>query len=302
MGAMGMPGVHAMFAGTEWEWFLPIRVNDRITSSVYLSDLIEKESEFAKRTVLQAWTTVYRNQDNETISTCKQWVIRTERDTARERGKYDRLTPHHYTDDEIKAIEADYGREEIRGANPRYWEEVQVGEELTPVLKGPLTVTDIIAWKIGWGNPPFVRAHRIGLDYRQRHPAAGIPNSFGIPDVPERVHWDSEYAREVGVPAAYDYGPQRISWLSHLMTNWIGDDGFLRRLYVEVRRFNLMGDTTWCKGRVTKKYVKDGEHLVGCEIWAEDQRGEVTAPGEATVILPSRSDGPVRLPAKRWQI
>ena len=51
-----------------------------------------------------------------------------------------------------------------------------------------------------------------------------------------------------------------------------------------------MGDTTWCKGKVARKYVKDGYALVDGEIWAENQRGEVSAPnGSATVVLPSKS-------------
>jgi hypothetical protein len=54
-----------------------------------------------------------------------------------------------------------------------------------------------------------------------------------------------------------------------------------------------MGDTTFCKGRVVRKYVKDRAALVDIEIAAENQRGEVTTPGLATVVLPSRD---VRLP------
>jgi hypothetical protein len=61
-----------------------------------------------------------------------------------------------------------------------------------------------------------------------------------------------------------------------------------------MRRFNIVGDTTWCKGKVTRKYVKDGYALVDIELAAENQRGEVTTPGIATVALPSRD---VKLPA-----
>jgi hypothetical protein len=57
----------------------------------------------------------------------------------------------------------------------------------------------------------------------------------------------------VGVPGAYDYGPERVSWLGHLVTNWMGDAGVLRRLNVQVQRHNLIGDTTWCRGEVTGK-------------------------------------------------
>jgi hypothetical protein len=45
-------------------------------------------------------------------------------------------------------------------------------------------------------------------------------------------------------------------------------------------------DTWWCKGKVTRKYVKDGEHYVDCEIWLENAKGEKITPGAATEILP----------------
>jgi hypothetical protein len=68
----------------------------------------------------------------------------------------------------------------------------------------------------------------------------------------------------------------------------MGDTGFVTRLYGELRRFNVVGDTTWIKAKVTRTYVEDGRHLVDLDVWAENQRGEVTAPGHATVQLPSR--------------
>jgi len=61
-----------------------------------------------------------------------------------------------------------------------------------------------------------------------------------------------------------------------------------------MRRFNIVGDTTFCKGKVIRKYVKDNTALVDIEIAAENQRGEVTTPGIATVALQSRD---VKLPA-----
>jgi len=288
----GLPGIHGMFSGTDWEWFLPIRINDEITCTGHVSDVIEKErSQFSRRMIHQGFEVTFKNQNNQIVAKAKMWVLRTERGTAKGKGKYEGIGQHHYTPEEIKAIEADYDKEEIRGANPRYWEDVAIGEELTPIVKGPLTVTDNVCWEIAWGGGPFVHAHRVALNWWRRHPGGTVLNRFGIPDSPEAVHWDDEMARDVGVPAAYDFGPQRVSWLSHLMTNWIGDNGFLKKLSAEVRRFNLIADTTWCKGRVVGKRVENNEHLVDCEIWAENQRGEVTAPGKATVVLPSQKEG-----------
>jgi len=95
-------------------------------------------------------------------------------------------------------------------------------------------------------------------------------------------------AREVGMPGGYDVGPQRISWLGQLMTNWMGDDGFLRRLNVSVRRPNIFGDVSWCRAEIVDKRVDDGRHVVDLALRVENQLGEITAKGEATVALPTR--------------
>jgi hypothetical protein len=118
------------------------------------------------------------------------------------------------------------------------------------------------------------------------HPALGILNSQGVPDVPERVHWDQELSTAIGAPGPYDYGPERITWLSQLMTDFIGDAGILRRLNVQVRRFNVIGDLTRCRGTVARKY-RDGERrCIECNLSAVNQRGEVTAQGMAVAELP----------------
>ena len=291
---MGLPGIHGLFSGAEFEMRRPVRSGDRISSTVALTDLVEKSSEFARRTFIQTWTFTFRDQTGDLIGTVRRSTVRAERDTARERGKYQAIQPHTYTPEELAAIEADYDREVRRGPEPRYWEDVTVGEEIPHVVKGPLTVTDIVGWKIGWGFRPYVMPHRIGYDYRRKHPRLAGRNSQGVWDVPERVHWENDFAREIGAPGAYDYGPQRVSWFGHLLGNWLGDDGFLKLLSVQVRRFNIVGDTTWLKGRVRRKHVENGEHLVECDVWAENQRGEHTAPGFAVVRLPSRGQPPER--------
>ena len=80
-----------------------------------------------------------------------------------------------------------------------------------------------------------------------------------------------------------------MSWMTSLVTNWMGDAAFLKRIRGEVRKFNIVGDTTWLKGKVARKYAHDGYALVDLEIWAENQRGEITVHGRATVALPRRS-------------
>jgi hypothetical protein len=49
-----------------------------------------------------------------------------------------------------------------------------------------------------------------------------------------------------------------------------------------------LGDTTWCRGKVIGKHEAEGEKIVECEVWCENQRGERTAMGSATASLPSK--------------
>jgi acyl dehydratase len=90
------------------------------------------------------------------------------------------------------------------------------------------------------------------------------------------------------VPAAYDYGPERVAWLGHLVTNWMGDGGLLARLTVQVRRHNLIGDTTWCRGTVSDRALVHDRGEVTLALAAINQRGETIAAGEAVVVLPRR--------------
>lgn len=287
-GARGLRGIHSMFSGGYFEWRRPIRLGDRLTSKTILKDIeVKANSKFAGRTIKQIREVTFRDQAGEVVSIARPYSFRMERDAASAKGKYNDLKLGNYTPEEYERICAEYDKEVRRGDQPRYCQDVEVGENLPHVVKGPLTVTDIIVWLMGEGGQ-WLRAHGDAMRWYRRHPKGGIRNSFGAFEPPEIVHWDHDLARRVGVPAAYDYGPQRLAWLGHMLTNWIGDHGFLRNVDVEVRRFNLVGDTTWCRGTVTEK-LQDGErHLIRCKIWAEDQRGDVTAKGHATVELPSK--------------
>jgi acyl dehydratase len=273
-----------MYAGTDFRWERAIAEGDRVVGESVLHALIEKPSEFATRAIQQIYRTTFTNQRGEVVCEADSWCFRTERETARERGKYKSEGPHRYSAADLAAIKRAYATEEIRGATPRYWDDVSVGDILPEAVKGPLTVTSVVAFVQGGGGL-YVRAHGLAFEMFERHPALGIPNDFGIPEPPERVHWDEAMARAVGVPGAYDYGPERVAWLGHLVTNWMGDAGFLRRLHVKVLRHNLIGDTTWCRGRVTGKAAGGAVHL---EINGTNQRGEVIAAGAAEVVLPRR--------------
>src|SRR5690606_5669686 len=83
---------------------------------------------------------------------------------------------------------------------------------------------------------------------------------------------------------------QRLAWMDNLVSNWIGDHGFLRKLDLRLTAPCLVADTTWCRGRVVEKLIDEGRHeaIVRLSLWSENQRGEVTSTGSAEVLLCSR--------------
>jgi acyl dehydratase len=287
----GLAGVHAMFAGIDVTWHEPMMVGDQFVTKVWLKDLVERQTRFAGRSIQQIYHCEFHNQNKELVAEGDSWCFRTERDTARERGtKYEELKkrePVQYSREDLAKIFALYEAEEIRGATPRYIEDVQVGDKLQTMVKGPMTVTGFIAFAQGWGGL-YIRANKLAWKQMQKHPGLGIPNKFGIPDVPERVHWEDDLATQVGTPAAYDYGPERCSWMSHQLTNWMGDSGFLRHLEVKIRRHNPVGDTLYIDGEVTRTLEDGGMHYAEITQKATNQDGELSVLATGTVRLPSR--------------
>ena len=288
----GLPGVHAMWSGADWTWHKTVKRNDTISTEAHLKNLIEHQTRFAGRAIQQIYHVDFFNQDGDKVAEADSWCFRTERDHAREQGsKYKEVRarePRRYSPEEIKEAYKLYAQEEVRGATPRYWEDVKEGEELPVMFKGPMTVTGFIAYAQGWGGL-YIRANKLAWQLIDAHPGVGITNRFGIPDVPERVHWEEEFALEVGAPGAYDYGPERNSWLTHHLTNWMGDAGFLRKSTCKIRRHNPEGDMLFFKGRGTRKYVEDGRHLVEIEQEARNQDDELSVLGSGVVELPTRA-------------
>ncbi|HEY4372179.1 MAG TPA: MaoC family dehydratase N-terminal domain-containing protein [Burkholderiales bacterium] len=288
----GLPGVHAMYAGTDFNYMKPIHRNAEISTVAYLKDLVEHKTRFAGRSIQQIYHVDFYDQTGDQLAAAESWCFRTDRDMARESGtKYNHLKGKGrkvYSEKDIADIYDLYAKEEVRGATPRYWEDVKEGEELPTMVKGPMTVTGFIAYVQGWGGL-YVRAHKLAYKMMSKHPNTGIKNAFGIPDCPERVHWEEEFAHKVGAPGAYDYGPERASWLSHAVTNWIGDDGQLTKLYTQIRRHNPEGDTLYINGSVTKKFEKDGKKLVEFQLIGKNQDDELSVQGHAVASLPSRA-------------
>ncbi len=289
----GLPGVHAMWAGANWIWHQPVHRNDEISTESHLKDLVEHETQFSGRAIQQIYHVDFYNHDGALVAECDSWCFRTERDSAREQGtKYTiekSRAEKRYSKQELDEIFSYYENESIRGSKPRFFEDTNVGEKLPRMVKGPMTVTGFIAYAQGWGGL-YIRANKLAWKQINRHKGLGIPNRFNIPDCPERVHWENEFATKVGAPGAYDYGPERCSWMTHHITNWIGDDGFLTSSDTKIRRHNPEGDTLFIDGVVTQKFENANDGFVEISQEAKNQDGELSVIGKAIAQLPRRKN------------
>ena len=286
----GLPGVHAYHSGNDWTFYKPLRLGDKITPECIFTGFEVRKSRFAERTVFEFQRANFYNQHNELVATVDTYIIRAERATARKKGKYLKYKlPHPWTEEELKRIEDEVLSLEIRGNKPRFWEDVKVGEELKPMVKGPLGMTDIIAFCVG-ADPVGLRSTQCALAYYRKHPAWAIrdPATYALEPI-YSVHYNIYTANMAGLPYPYDIGVLRQCWLIQFLLNWMGDEGWLKRCYAEYRRFVYWSDVLWFMGKVVKKYIDvEGEPCVDIETHVLNQRNEDVMPGYSTVVLPSR--------------
>ena len=290
----GWKGLGGFHSSTDAEFYKPIYRNDKITPQCQFNGFDgPKPSSFAEKVIVNKKENTYRNQNGELVAKVNWFVTRMERLKARQKGRDSAMKlPYQWSEVELKKIEADILAEEPRGATIRYWEDVQVGEKLNHITKGPLGMTDEIAFLIGGGAPiARLAAHGVMLRSYQTHPAWAYrdPDTGALEPI-FSVHYNKAAAfAQGGLPLQYDIGFQRHTWQMHLLTNWMGDDGWLKRTHVEFRKFVYFSDVVRLEGTVTKKYMDDnGEPCVDIDTTAINQRDEMVMPGNGTVILPSR--------------
>ena len=143
-----MPGIPATSGS-----YKPILEGDTFTYTNELVDVQVKDSQMAGKTVIQYHDIKYYNQREEVVAKAHDWCVRAARKAAEDKGKYADIKAAEYTKEELDKIYKDYESEIVRGATPRYWEDVVVGDALQPVIKGPLSRRDIYASLIGAGSP-----------------------------------------------------------------------------------------------------------------------------------------------------
>jgi acyl dehydratase len=287
---LGFAGVQPIYAGTEWVFHDVIRRGDRIVPTARLGKVTVHSGRHASRFAIQRVAVEYRRAgDNALLATALASTFRVPRAAASGGLAYQPRERHAYTDDELDAIRRFAVGERRRGAEVRRPAGVRVGDTVPEVVKGPIEQITMTAYYAGCIGSPGYKSAELAWLYRtwaveepERLPNNYDPTYYSERVLPSLGHQDSEVAREIGMPGAYNNGPQKCGWMAHPVLNWMGDAATLRELAVRLRRPDIFGDTVWCGGTVTE--VRDTGEVV-ITLAARNQLGEITAEGTAVVAL-----------------
>lgn len=288
----GWRGLGGFHCETKMSFNRSIRVDDKIKARVVFDGFDgPEESNFGGRRIKDYLRQEYHNQNGELVATFICSRMRFERSEMQKRAPSRAVElPHPWTDEELASIEEQVLAETPRGATPRYWEDVEVGDELDTITKGPIGLTDEIAFIAAGAAPiPRISAHGVALRRYRKHPkwAFRDPGTHALEPV-YSVHYNDYAAKLQGAQVAYDVGIQRTCWQIHSLTNWMGDSGFLKSITGQYRAHVYLSDVVRLGGRIEAKEIDDeGNHVVYLTTWAYNQRDKNVMPGTAVIVLPT---------------
>ncbi len=266
----------------EFEWHEPVLEGDLVRGAARQLEATESRDRHGRPLALILSETDYWNQRAELVARAKATLARAplldEPLAQRE--------VHRYGEEELRAIGEAQRSESRRGGRDLFGVDLSVGDTLPPIVRGPLTIGDMICWQAAIG--PSYRPGSIGYRDALNSPYSTVIHPVtGWPVKHSHQHEDALLSSQRGMPLPFDNGVMRLAWITPLLTNWMGDNGWLERLTIRLLAPNLYGDTTWYRGAVADiTEIADG-FRVEIEITGVNQLGETTTVGEAMVRLPS---------------
>lgn len=294
--APGLEDIQWYYSGIDAEFFQPMKRNDEIKASAEYVEAKKLEGRRVRNMVLQTGEVLYHNQKGELCTRVRSHTFRVARSGASDGLRYEPREKHVYTEAELDAIMTAQLEEFRRGAATLWWDDVREGEDLPGTVRGPINQMDMTTYYAGAVGTTGYKSTKLKWRYTAwaRNDPDKLPNNYdkcyyGAKVLPSIGHQDAKVAQaDLGMPGPYDNGPQRCGMLATVVTNWIGDEGEMLRYSARIKLPVIFGDTHRFSGRVTGKRIEDGAALVDLELWGENQLGQVTITGSATVKLKQR--------------
>jgi N-terminal half of MaoC dehydratase len=303
-----IPNSHLLFGGDEW-WFYEPRVfgGDVISNERIPFDYVVKNTSFAGPTCFQRGDNFYRNQHGELLAKQRSTAIRYNAHAGGANTPTEGLEDTTWTDAELADLE-DRKFEWIQmlhnlGHAPRYWDDVNIGDQLPPRTFGPHTVASFATeWRSYlfsvWGT---LDRREIDLEaFGFTKEMAGHENDPIMERInPEltdgayigasRGHLFPRWARTIGMPRAYGYGASMGAWVTDYLAGWAGEHGMVVHSVANYRGPALAGDITIQTAEVIDKVIDDeGRHLVQVKHKMANQAGTTMATATAEIRLPTK--------------
>ncbi|MFM5908544.1 MAG: MaoC family dehydratase N-terminal domain-containing protein [Novosphingobium sp.] len=308
-----IPNSHMLFGGDEWWFYGPVlKGGDRVWNERIPYDYNIKNTSSFGPTCFQRGDNFYYNQEGDLIAKQRSTSIRylQAAGEASQSGSTEGHDDPVWTDDELEALE-DRKFTWIQmlhdlGHSPRYWDTVNVGDDLPERVFGPHSIVSFTTeWRsylfTSWGTTH----RRTDLDIEALGfvgPMAGKEQDPTLERInpeqtdgayigPSRGHLFPRWARYIGMPRGYGYGASMGAWLTDYASGWAGEWGMIRHSVCNYRSPALTGDITVQTGKITDKYVDaDGRHMVAMDIRMANQNGSVLATAKTEVELPARPE------------
>lgn len=303
-----IPDSHLIFGGDEW-WFYGPRIfgGDDITNEKVPVDYTVKETGFAGPTCFQRGDNNYYNQDGDFIAKQRSTAIRYSRESAVEMAAMEPTQDPIWTPEQLEDIQSKK-YEYIKmmhdlGHGKRYWDDVNVGDELPVRVIGPHSIASFATeWRAYlftiWGG-----THRPGLDMEAMGFTAEFAGHENDPVMerdnpeltdgayfgPSRGHLFPEWAHRIGMSRAYGYGASMGVWILDYLAGWAGEWGQVVHSKASYRGPAFTGDITILSAKIVDKKVdEDGRNIVQAEIKMVTQTDSVMATATAEIELPAR--------------
>lgn len=284
---IGPAGTYPVIGRVRWTFERPVVVGEPISVMAWLIDEAIKETALVGRTLVHTIQVEYLGAGGDLIATALTTLFHVDPEAARRVGKHAGWTRSRYTDGQFAQIEDGYDHEVIRGAAALYADDVQAGDTLPRIVRGPLTSEEVVLFVGAVGplpsNEAFAALYAQGAVPGFMHPESGLLESTAASLL------DDASAVHLGFPAAHDMGVDRVAHCATLVANWMSDLGALRELDVRLDEPHMLGDTAWFDGTVTSvTAAENGTRLVDVDLHVTNQHGATIATGRAAVVLPQR--------------
>ncbi|MBI2910775.1 MAG: MaoC family dehydratase N-terminal domain-containing protein [Chloroflexi bacterium] len=250
-------GTGSVNAGVQYQIVGPIRPGDEITCRYRLIDVFSKQGRTAPLVFIRFEQQMI-NQRGETVLIGRQASAHYEGAGLSEARPIAEPTRPPRKANAAEGLWLEEVAPSLRrdpGPGPLF-EEVDVGDALSPVSRGPIQVRSQVKW---------------------------LTSTEDL----EEMHYDYVYCRQIGLPDVISNGNfGYCSTGGRMLTDWLGTEGVLTAFSTNYRAPTYINDTLTAKGVVTAKNHDD--KTVDIDVTVENQRGEKAVMGTATARLRSQ--------------